>query len=391
MQASVRMQFAASSRPVIVFIVHAWGGGTIRFATELADLIADRVDVVWAWGVNNKTIHISNHRPYEAQQNFDLANGLAAPVAALKALRPCRVNIIHTIGSQEYITDLVHRLGVPYDVTFTDYHHFSTAPHFEDERGRFIGDEAVARVAKIAGSNIPALVCRAERRIAISQDLAHRIGMFMPGYPVIPVRVAESTAVDSTPVRTVPLADNEMLRVLTLGCLHRRKGLETIDAIARRAESEDFPIEISSLGKSDPQATGKLSKLPCVRLLGGFEQKDLAAIVARLNPHLAWFPFAAPETHSYALSDVMRLGLPVLATAIGAVPERVEGRRSTWVVPFEEADPDHFFQWFKRLHSERLQTLSWCSSIDHLPPIVKSFYPAGYLQPLFGPGSGAGS
>jgi hypothetical protein len=37
-----------NSRPVVLFIVHPWGGGTTRFASELADLISDRVDVVWA-------------------------------------------------------------------------------------------------------------------------------------------------------------------------------------------------------------------------------------------------------------------------------------------------------------------------------------------------------
>ena len=353
-------------------------------------MIADRVDVVWAWGVKNKKIHISTCPPYEAQQSFELANGLDEPVAALKALRPSRINIIHTIGLQEYIADLVHRLEVPYDVTFTDYHHFSTTPHFEDASGRFIGDEAVTCFAKMASSNIPPLLRRAERRIAISRDLAHRIAMFMPGYPVITTQVAEPDAVDRTPVKTVPLADNEVMRILLLGRSDLVKGLATIEAVARRAESEKFSIEISSLGRLGPKATETLSELRCVHLLGSFEQKDFAAIVGRLNPHLAWLPFNAPETHSYALSDVMRLGLPVLATGIGAVPERVVGRRSTWVVPFEEADPDHFFHWFKRLYSERMQTLSRLSSVDHLPPIVQSFYPAGYLQPLFGAASGAG-
>jgi hypothetical protein len=32
-----------NSRPNVLFIVHSWGGGTIRFARELAYLVADRV------------------------------------------------------------------------------------------------------------------------------------------------------------------------------------------------------------------------------------------------------------------------------------------------------------------------------------------------------------
>src|SRR6185369_155968 len=38
-------------RPTILFVVHSWGGGTIRFARELADLIAARSNVIWAWGI----------------------------------------------------------------------------------------------------------------------------------------------------------------------------------------------------------------------------------------------------------------------------------------------------------------------------------------------------
>jgi hypothetical protein len=99
-----------SLRPVILFIVHPWGGGTIRFASELADLISDRVDVVWAWGVENKSFHISKRGPYFAEQSFDLAAGLDAPLRALNAYKASRVNIIHTIGLQRYIAALVDRL-----------------------------------------------------------------------------------------------------------------------------------------------------------------------------------------------------------------------------------------------------------------------------------------
>lgn len=371
-------------RPVILFIVHSWGGGTIRFATELAELIADRAAVVWASGKDNKTFHISKSSPDAAEQSFALADGLDAPLRALQALKPSRVNVIHTVGSQQSIAVLLERLGAPYDVTFTDYHHFSPRPHFEDDAGRFIGDAAVAAIARAAGEQIPPLLRRAERRIAVSADLARRIGPFMPGLPVIPVRIFDAGNAADTPVKIVPLADGEAMRVLVLGRMVSHKGLQTIFAVARRAQRERLPIEIISLGGISPQVAAMVGMLPRLRALGAYRQQDLGSIIAGLKPHLAWFPFTQPETHSYAISDAMSFGLPVLAAGIGAVAERLNGRPSTWIVPFErdQSDGDRHFQWLERLYRERLQTPPQYQPVDHLPAVVENFYPDVYLQPL---------
>ena len=382
-------KFAAlvvNSRPNILFVVHSWGGGTIRFARELVNLIAHRVNVVWAWGVENKTFHISKRGPYFAELSFDLAAGLDAPLRALNALKLSRLNIIHTIGLQEYIAILVERLAVSYDVTFTDYHHVYTKPHFEDDSGHFIGDAAVAAIQQTAGDNIPPLLRNAERRIAVSGDLARRIEGFMLGFPVIPVRISEANAAINAPVKVVRLADGEVMRVLVLGALHPVKGLATILEVSRRAQHDNFPMEIICLGEIYPDVAALLSSLPHgLRLLGPYALNDLPKIIAKLEPHLAWFPFSVPETHSYALSDAMGFGLPVLASGIGAVPERVMGRHSTWLVPFDGADAVTHFQWIKRLYRERMQTPPLWLPIDHLPRVVEKFYPDTYLEPALRP------
>ena len=89
-----------------------------------------------------------------------------------------------------------------------------------------------------------------------------------------------------------------------------------------------------------------------------------------------------PETHNFALSDVMARGLPVLATGIGAIPERVENRPATWLVPFEDATAECFFGWLRRLFDERLHTQARTMPADHLPPLRQFFYQRDYLAPL---------
>ena len=375
---------ARKSRPKILFVVHSWGGGTIRFARELADLIADRVDVIWAWGIKDRSLHVSQRGPYFTEQSYDLTAGLDPPLRALRSFKLSRVNVIHTIGLQDHVSALVEGLKLPYDVTLTDYHHFSSAPHFEDERGFFIGDTALAGMREAAGDAVPPLLMKAERRIAISRDLAHRSQGFMPGLPVIPVRVIESQRAIGGPVKSPSLADGEAMRVLVLGRPDRAKGRATIIEVARRIHDEKLPVEITCLGKARAANEMALSSLPNVHVLGAYDQQDLPEIVAGIDPHVVWLPFTVPETHSYALSDATALGLPVLASGIGAIPERVMGRPSTWLVS-PPTDAERHFQWIKKLYLDRMQTRPAWQQIDHLPPVLDRFYPDAYLEPVEAP------
>ena len=145
-------------------------------------------------------------------------------------------------------------------------------------------------------------------------------------------------------------------------------------------------MEICCLGEADPQLRNELLHLPNVRIFGGYAQEDLTRIVLDYRPHLAWLPFSVPETHSYALSDVRRLRLPLMATAIGAVAERVERRPSTWLVPFEQASGKTFLDLVRRLYRDGLQTPPIWSPTGHLPPLNDNFYEQDYLRS--GPGHG---
>jgi glycosyltransferase involved in cell wall biosynthesis len=187
----------------------------------------------------------------------------------------------------------------------------------------------------------------------------------------------------------MPLAVGEPLRVLVLGRLAKHKGLATIHDVAQIAEAENFPIEIASLGELQV-GPADIPTSPRIRVLGGYADDQLEAIVHQLNPHLAWLPFPIPETHSFALSDVMSFGLPLVATGIGAVPERVEGRAATWLVPADDATPLRFFQLFRDLMASGLSIPPIWLPTSHLPLLAEGFYENGYLAPLLS-GEAAGS
>jgi hypothetical protein len=227
------------------------------------------------------------------------------------------------------------------------------------------------------------LLRRAERRIACSRDHALRLKKFLPDVPVIAARLPELSRPEAVPVRRVPRAPGESLRVLVLGRLGWHKGLAALWKVAERAEQADFPLELFCLGTRLVKKLPKiLTRSKRVHLLGAFAQENLATIVRGVDPHLAWLPLQAVETHSFALSDVMSFGLPVLATGLGALPERLHGRPLTWLVPFERAHGDTFFWWLKRLADDDLATPPRWLPIKHLPPLVPDFYEREYLRPV---------
>jgi glycosyltransferase involved in cell wall biosynthesis len=374
---SVRMP-----RPTLLFVVHSWGGGAIRYARELAEYIVDRANVVFAWGVDNRSFHISTCDPETPESSFDLARGLAAPVRAIRALDIRRADLLCTVGLEAYIDELLDRLAVPFDVTHLGY---ELIAHNQMRRdGRYIGDAALsAKAAAVRRSGgLPRYLGKAERRIACSRDAAWRASRLMPGIPVLPARFPERSDPHKVVPRLEPHHAGEPLRVLALGRLAPHKGLAAICEVARIADTRNFPIEITCLGELQVARDDIPTFGQHLRILGSYAQDELEAIVRRLQPHLAWLPFALPETHSFALSDVMRLGLPVLATGHGAIPERVERRPATWLVPVEEANPEGFFRWFERLYSDGLSTPPHWMSTSHLPPLVPHFYERDYLAAI---------
>ena len=67
-----------------------------------------------------------------------------------------------------------------------------------------------------------------------------------------------------------------------------------------------------------------------------------------------WFPAAWPETYSFTLSAAIEAGLPIVASEIGAFPERLAGRPLTWLIP-PTLDPAAWLTLFERV-AIRLRT-----------------------------------
>jgi glycosyltransferase involved in cell wall biosynthesis len=370
-------------RPTLLILLHGQGGGTTRYAELVAGAVGNRANLLFGWGVRDQKFHLSSGAPDAPEIEYELRSQMGRLVENLRSLQVARIDAMHSIGMDEHLDRLLDALGVPFDLTLVDYHQVALLPHLTDLQGSFVGDEALRRLTHPLLRHATNMrMVSAERVIACSRDLARRIHQLTDHPDILPVRIPEPGTPDSFALHAPPLGTREWMRVLCLGGIYPIKGSSLLLEVARILREQQIPVRIECLGTIHVELPAEALNNAHLQVWGRYAADDLHAHVCRLRPHLAWFPFMAPETHSFALSEALAHGIPVLATGIGAIPERLCGRPATWLIDPTEATAPHIAMWLDRLRRERLATPPRWLPTDHLPPLCERFYPDEYLRPL---------
>jgi hypothetical protein len=122
------------------------------------------------------------------------------------------------------------------------------------------------------------------------------------------------------------------VRVLVPGAISIAKGLEVLEACVADAAARDLGLHFRVLGfvarplKTWPHAPLTIS--------GEFPPGKLDELMALEGGDVVFFPAQCPEIFSYTLSAALDSGLPIVATGIGALPERLEGAARARVLPW---------------------------------------------------------
>ncbi len=315
---------------------HGWGGGVRRHVDDLAALLADRCEVLHLRPAGGGHVELSRH-------DGSLALYFALPAdedrlaAVMRALGVVRFHFHHVRGLPAAALALPRRVGVPYDCTLHD--HFVICPQnvLATREGAYCGEpDAAGCNACIADRPNPwgddihawrgrlgAFLRGAARCIVPSRDLARRIGRYHPD-------LAFQHWPHAEPAPAVPAP---RLRVVLPGHLAAEKGLATAIACARDANARRLPLAFRVVG-----STGAPLPEDCVPALsatGEYVEGDLAQRLAIEWPDVLWFPAQVPETWSYTLSEAIATGLPIVASALGALPERLAGRPGVKLLPWD--------------------------------------------------------
>ena len=330
-------RLAGSPRPAIVFVSHAWGGGIRRHMDDLAALVAGRADVLYLEPADADTVRLHWPRAGESFEAwFRLPADLPVLADTLRAIGVVRLHFHHVHGLPQAILQLPAVCGLPYDCTLHDYYAICPQYHLADENGRYCGEPDEAGCAacirgRPAQWNLDIRTWRetfasflrgAARVIAPSRDVAQRIGRHVAG-----------VAIDVWPHPEPPLAvPASPVRVVTLGNLSPEKGLAVVAQCADDAKRRGLPLVFRVLGATT--APIALSPDSPLTVHGSYDESALPRLLAAERADVLFFPAQVPETYSYTLSVALATRTPIVASALGAFPERLAGRATMRLVPW---------------------------------------------------------
>lgn len=151
--------------------------------------------------------------------------------------------------------------------------------------------------------------------------------------PVLPAGSAGSTG--ATGSAGLAGAAKRPLNVAFLGTFREAKGSTAFNAVVERlGERED--IGFFTFGRLEDPVPSGIGNINCS---GEYNRRNLPAMLGRneIDVILLLSPWA--ETYSYTLSEAVVNGVPVVATDLGALRERVAKHGVGYLVPYDDPAP----------------------------------------------------
>jgi GT2 family glycosyltransferase len=333
--------------PVLLHVLHSWGGGIERFARDLqaGDPRRRHLFLLSRGGARARGERLCLHEGLDAAplRVWPLSVPIADTVAGSEEVRALLADLIagHGVGAVLVSSLIGHamdvlRTGLPTAFCLHDAYPFW--PLLQDERdageGGFDADSLQrgldaelaplfpSRTAThwldlrppllsaIRGHDV-AVVAPSESARRRLLALAPELGgarWFVSGHGIAPL-----------PRLAMP-APGAALRVLVCGRLEGGKGERLLDALlAQPQPGIEFHLHCES-----PLAR-KYRGRAGIRVSPPYRHEALAAVVAGIAPHLALLPSGLPESFGYVLSEMRALGVPALALRRGAYAERAAG------------------------------------------------------------------
>ena len=322
----------ASPRPRVLMVTHNWGGGVERHVSDLARMM-DECEVLRLRPAGSGTIEIEWLREGEELHAWIETGEWGTAVRLLAAVGIDRVHFHHVHDLPREALDLAAALGAPYDVTLHDY--FPICPRYHlapGEGGKCTVDEL--RGCDRCLAHAPAqwglalgewrdlfhrFLHGAARVIAPSHDVIARLQRHFPDVTFLEWPHPEAS-------RPLP----SLYKVALLGGLSPVKGARLLEACAADAAARKLPLHFRVLGQVDrPMPTWPAAPLS---ISGTYSDDTLAELLAIERPDAFLFLSQVPETYSYTLTWAMRTGLPIVATRLGAFPERLRNYRAHTLV-----------------------------------------------------------
>ncbi len=331
--------FRQSGLPVILLVSHHLGGGIKRHIEQLVTRFAGQAHFLLLGGTHRGATLSVPAVPDHPKLTLP-AYRIDDLVTLLRSFAVSRVHIHHLLSVDMDVSRVIRLLGVPFDLTVHDY--YAICPQINFLPFRFshycgepdIGDCNTCIANRDASGARDIGLWRAERAwqfhdadrvLCPSMDLLERLRRRGVGENAV-FAPHDPGAAGSWPIH-LPTVTKGKLRIAVIGTLVDHKGARSVAAVAEAMDTAT--TELHLIGHTDgPFSPAALKRM---KVTGAYQEAELAALIAAVDPHIIWFPMVWPETFSYTLSAAIERGCAIAAVHIGSFPERLTGRPFTWL------------------------------------------------------------
>lgn len=365
-------------RPRLLTVISTESGGTPQTNRDLMEALSDRYEP-WVLRCDSRTITLSRHRASGAEvvethaleRPIEPATHRSGEYDRLVGDMLLRhgfelVHVRHILWHSLGLVELCRRLGVPVVFSFHDFYTACPTVKLLDAEGRFCAGPCTAGEADCTAElwkpeTMPPLRHRfVYRWQAMMGEALEGCDAFITTSPS-----ARETLLANFPFlagrdfRVIPHGRSfarmemlaaepsldEKLRVLVPGNVSASKGGGLVAAMAELDRGRE--VEFHVLGAVD----SSLATTPGIVLHGRYDRADFASHVARIRPHLGAVLSLWPETYCHTLTECWAAGLPVMATALGALAERLTETPGGWLVD-RWMEPEAMLALLRRLRRE---------------------------------------
>jgi O-antigen biosynthesis protein len=339
----------ADGRPVLLHILHGWGGGAQAFVSDFMQADVDRAHLVLVARADPGAAHTADRLDLHADPGTAAIRSwpLAQPISGSCSIHPAYRERLQEVISRFAVDGIVvssligHSLdalrsGLPTTVICHDYYPAWPELHCDfGNQGRAFDRSDLERTLPNARLGpLPrrdsafwwalredwaqALRRADARMVAPSESLKRNLCRMFPALALRPWSVIPHG------VQALPRADFEPRQrerpcFLVLGRIQGGKGEQLLSqVIPALAGKADF--HLLGCGQAGMRFFGHSG----VHIEMDYRREDLPALVARIRPDAALIAASVAESFSYTLSELWMLGLPVVATAVGSLAERIE-------------------------------------------------------------------
>lgn len=344
------MNDASGSRPVQLHVIHDLGGGSAKWLADYMDADHDRKNLVLRSFAHDTaagagiSLHASSAADAPALRLWTWSEKIAGAVVAHAEYRAALHEILREFAIDGLVVSSLigHSLeaidtGLPTLIVNHDY--FPYCPAINLYFNSVCGHCDRHRIAECEAEN-PRFNAFAGFDAATRHDVRERFVELVHRPNVTMVAPSRSVSenlkkLDSRfhDVRFVTIAHGYgnalrkpagiepgegRLRIIVLGQLSVAKGVEVLRAAVERitAMADLYLVGTRELGE-------EFRFVPHVHVIADYDVDELPAHIAAIRPHLGVLMSIVPETFSYALSELMMLGIPAAVTRLGSFSERI--------------------------------------------------------------------